>query len=896
MVMLAAAWLGAARPLASGPEEDRAFEALQKLAADGFSDAAEKECVQFRGQFPGSERISEVTLLHAQMLLKLKRTDDALKDLANVPAPGQKLADEFLYWKGEALWQKGTLTESAAAFTQLSDLTPPSPRGMEAAYRAALAHFRLGQPGQASALLADPKRIFQQQLASKPDDPWALRGQLLLAETLASSGNPAASETLLTNLVPAKLTPELDWQRHFLLARLRLNARRFPEALAEATNLWSAATNVVRRELLAEAVEVHAGVLEDSQQQEAAAQMYARNLIESVPSDFRRRALQKTFELTGGPNRTSEMATRLETFLTQHPQDETLDLVRLMLGEMRLRQYTETLASAGAKPETAPILTNLLAQARAQFDTVLTVFTNSPLVGRAMLNRGWCLWYEGAPKLVESQQAFQSAVERLPQSPDQAAARFKLADTQYALRDFGGAWTNYWLVATNYTTRGLTNSLPVEALYQAVRSGLDWQHVPDAQIALAALLKADPSGERSGPAMILVAQSLAQQRQATAARSVYEDFENRFPNAEALPWVRCEIARTHEFEHALDRARTNYTLWLDRYRTSALVATTLTAQVEFDLARVSYQIKPDTNSVALLSRYIDTHPGSTNQAMALYLVGEHYFNQGDYESAERILQNRLLIENTNRVFSDLRYQARFLVFNAAIAGQRFKSAREYLDGIITNGPLYVANSTVPAAVAAKAYFLRGDTFLAEPSTNAFARYGDALTAFSKVAEFFTNTTLVPYAQGRIGDCHFQLAAQDTREAGRHYDLALTAYRAAEAAPNADAALRTLAEIGQALTLLKQAELTPAADQPPILEQALGLYLGIFYGKNLRAGETPVPDSVIQAGFAAVDLSERMKRWDAASNVCNRLLTELPALRPRIQRRIDQINEAKARTP
>src|SRR5207253_3589447 len=68
------------------------------------------------------------------------------------------------------------------------------------------------------------------------------------------------------------------------------------------------------------------------------------------------------------------------------------------------------------------------------FRSLTKNFPQSPLFGKAQLHLGWCYWLE--ENMGQAQKAFQGAVERLPVSPEQALAYFKLGDTQFRQNDF----------------------------------------------------------------------------------------------------------------------------------------------------------------------------------------------------------------------------------------------------------------------------------------------------------------------------------------------------------------------------------------------------------------------------------------------------------------------------
>ena len=876
------------------PEETLAVDALRKMFQDGLYEVAERQSADFIRQFPNSELLSEAVLIQARSRIQLRRYDDAIALLAEKAGQAGKRGDEFAFWQAEGRLAKGDLAGAAEAFVKVIAAYPESPLRLQASYHEAFARSRQGDNGRAINLLRDPNSAFQHGAQARPDDEWARRGWLLLAELQLGAKDLAGAEASLDKLGTQSLAPDLGWQRQFLLAQIRAAANQWPEALSCFTNLWTSLTNNVPLELQAAAALLQGEAQEKLQQPGAALVSYERALAEGVPSGQRRAALQRIVTLSLNQNRSPEILQRLETFAAQRPQDELLDLVRVTLGELRLKQFYATRQSPTAPtPESAAAATNLLQQARAQFEAVVTNHTNSPLLGRAQLNRGWCLWEEGTNRLPEALLTFRAATEKLLEPAPQAIARIKWADCQAQLGDLAGARANYWLVATNYTAvPGLTNSLFSQALFQIVRASIDLNDLPGASAASARLLQLDPSGDFAPRAELLLAQALNRQGNPQASRVTYEDFLKRFTNSILVPEVRLAVVHTHEQENALKEAITACADWLRAYSNQTTVATALVAQATFDLARLSYRASPDTNALALLAGFGAQYPDSTNAPLAQYLIGEYYFGQGDYGKAELHFLDRSLVLNTNSALTELVCRARLMAGRAAVARQSYPSARDHFYWIITNGPLAVATSPIPVPIVAEAYLLLGDTFRQEPlagETNSLARFVEAIKAFSKITEQWPTNEFAPLAWGCIGECYLQLATQDPKR----YDLAVDALRKvieSSAAPTD----RSRAEYELGVVRHKQSELRSDNDRVALANQALDHYLRVLYGQNLRPGEAPDPLWVKRAGLAAAELAESLKKTDTAIGIYQRLLTELPPLRPRFEKKIEELQAAKAK--
>lgn len=875
-------------------DEARAHEALSKMFQDGLHEYVERDAATFATQFPASTNLPGIVLLRAQSRVALRRYDEAVSLLAAESAKAGALADEYAFWQAEARLRKGEYGPAAEGFARLTADFPASARRIEAAVQEAVARLQAGDPAQASARLRDPAGPFQTGAAAAPGSPWAQRGHLLLARLLIGLNDVAGAEQALTVAGTPALAPALEWERQLLFARADFAAARLPEVLGHTTNLWTAVTNGLAPELLAEAGALEGRVFEGLQQTEAAIRAYDRNLATNLPVAHRRFALQKVVELSQTPPAAAALGARLQGFIETHPQDELLDLARMALGEAQLRDYTR-LGGPGipATPENLTARTNLLAQARAQFELVLANHPQSSLAPRAEFQRAWTLWEEGAPRLADALAGFRNATARLTAPPDQARARLQWAECQVQTGDLAGALTNFWLVATNEPGPAVPADLRGQALFSVVRTSIDARDLPGAAAAAQRLNAAPAIEDLAQRAELLVARAYTAAGQPEQARAQYEGFLQRHTNSVWIPDVRLAIARTFEQRGDNGAALSAYASWLANF-TNQPVATNLVAQATFDLARVTHRVSADATSVALLTNFIARFPGDPNAPRAQFLVADQWLNDGEYARAELAFQDKLFDPAAAPPGDELPYRARLMAGKAAVYRQGWQSAREHFDWLITNGPLVVVSSKVPVPVLAEAYIFRGDLFTLEPrgkDADPLAGYAEAINAFAKVAERFPTNELAPRAWGRIGDCHFQLASADPKR----YAAAAEAYQRVLESPG-DSGVRSMAEVALGLVLQKQAPLKTESEQAALLDAAMAHLLNVFYGRNLRAGELPYPAWLKQAGLYAAQLAESRKQWEVARGVYQRLITELPPLAPRFERRLQELDRIAGAGP
>lgn len=858
--------------MAQNTPEAQAFAAAARSFEDGFFQRAERELGEFVHKFPASARLPEAVLLQAQARYKLAQHEGVIELLTRRLADAGHLADEYRFWIAEAQFARGDYAGAAAGCAQLLKEFPASARRLEAAYTEAHARFRLGQITNTIELLRQPTGAFRLAAQDRPEDQFVTRGQLLLAEAWLAQPDPAAAEQTLAALARSTLPEDLSWQREHLLTRALLAGQKLEAALQAATRLASIGANPARQ---AEATALHAEILERLGQPDAALHVYEKNLADTVPAERRRQALLKMVEMGLQLNQFAPATQRLETWLQANPQDPAQDLVRLSLGELHLKAYLSLQTDAERAAALAGGLsgTNLLQQAQAQFDQFIAAFPQSPLLGQAHLNRGWCLWEQG--RVAEAALAFKEASERLPPSEEQARARFKWAECQLLQEEHPAAVANLRaVVALAERVPALKTNLVEQALYQLARAGLAGGDLAVATTALEALLEAHPASPLTERAALLVGQGLSQAGRTEEARRRLAEFPTRFPNSDLLPEALLAGARTFVHERQWSEAIAQYDAWIARFTNHPALP-----RAEFDRAWLYAQAGEETNAFRLLTNFVTRFRTNELAPLAQFWIGRHHFDRGDYATAEASFQ--LLYQATNWPATDLNAQARMMAGRAALARQAPKDARDYFRAVITNGP----PSLVP-----EAWFALGDSFIEEaeePATNILHEtYGQAINAFSRLTNNFPQHRLALLAVGRIGDCHFQLATQDPR---RH-DSAAECYQLLTSS-SAEIGVRSLAEIGLGMVFESKAQaLTNApAERAALQERALDHYLNVIYGNNLRTGETLDPLQVKEAGVRAARLLKNQQRWREASKLYSRLKELLPPLRAALE-----AQEAQAR--
>jgi TolA-binding protein len=434
-------------------------------------------------------------------------------------------------------------------------------------------------------------------------------------------------------------------------------------------------------------------------------------------------------------------------------------------------------------------------------------------------------------RYAESGAAFKAAAEGLPPSENQAVARFKLADAQFAQKDFGGALTNYGAVlalASNWPP--VSAALKTPALYQSLRASLELTNLLAAEVAMSGILTADPHSAEADAGVLLVAQAWAEAREPAKAQQLFREFGKAFPDSALRAEVDLLVAHLAEQQSDWTNAVVAYDEWLTRFPTNS----PLRAQAEFARALVEARAGNETNALARLTNFVAQFPTNALAARAQYWVADHYFNQLQFQPAET--SYKLLFQTWPQ--SDLALEALMMAGRAAMAWSAYGNACEYFTNLTSH-----------------------------PNTNKLANLEEARRVFSRIAQLYPTNQQTALAWGEIGNCSLQLAAED----GSYYLVASNAYQQAIASPFASVAARSQAKVGLGITLEKMAELKPAGEKAALLILARDNYLDV-------ALENEVATDLFwqkEAGKKALKVMEALEDWCAVEKLCVQLQDWLP---------------------
>lgn len=845
--------------------EERVFSAARAMFDDHQYNLAETNFSIFLTTYTNSPHVPYAILYLARARLEQSNYDGAIQKLAGAISQSGELAGEYVFWIASARLAKGQYAAAAEGFANLIGNFPQSPRRLEAVCDEAAALSEMREWPKVIALLQDRDGVFRQLAAADPKNSLVTRGLLLLGEAYLADGKFPAGEKVVRGIDSAGLTPEWQWRREYLLCRLELAGGRADQALQDSTNLLDAASGP--RHLAASRF-LRGKILEQLGRAPEALQAYTNNFSPDLAAEDQRQAVLDAVSLVLSQKQMQDAVQLLDNYLVQQTNGAALDLAHLTAGELNLRMH---FAASGPATNDTVLPPTFLEDARTNFDAVITNFPTSPLVAQAHLDRGWCYWEES--NMPPAKADFQAATDGLPHPTEaQAVARFKLADTEFYLHDYGGAVGNYNQLLREYTGfPSVTNELFARALYQIVQANLDRGDPGEAEEALRKILDWYPDSLFGDRGQLLMGES---QDDYDMARRVFNNLLERSPKTPLLPAVQYAIARTYEQQGQWKEALRRYDAWVNTHTNDA---SALLPWVEYSRALVCGKAGMESNALALFTNFVAQFPSNNLAPWAQNWVADFYFNQGDYQTAEK---NYELLYQTFPNAGDLSYQARLMAGRAALDGQRAIEAGQYFSDLVN-----ITNA--PASFVAQGYFALGDTIFQQwqgSPTNTLL-LNEAITAISHLTNGAPTNALAAQAYGRLGTYYMQWA--DLQWEPKHdpkvYSDAVQMYQAILNFPatNVDVTTRSQAEVG--LGLIAEQE-----DQPG---EALTHYSRVLYEMDPEHFD---PYWVEQAGRAASEIYERQQQWDKAVKVYERVLKAVPSLRATLDKAIRTAETAAAK--
>jgi outer membrane protein assembly factor BamD (BamD/ComL family) len=339
------------------------------------------------------------------------------------------------------------------------------------------------------------------------------------------------------------------------------------------------------------------------------------------------------------------------------------------------------------------------------------------------------------------------------------------------------------------------------------------------------------------------------------------------------------IASVQEQQEKWAEAIATYDAWLASFPTHGL-----RPQVEFQRALDTARAGDATNALTQFTNFVARFRTHALAPHAQWWVADQFFGRADYADAE-IAYKELFQTWTN---SPLAPKARLMAGRAAYERRDFPNAIESFTGLSSD-------TNCPEALWVQAVLGYGGAKMRQPAaeTNKLARLAEAVAVFSQVQQRFPTNEYAAAAWGEIGNCYWLMAAFEPR----YYDSASNAYQQAMVATNASATTRSIAQVGLAQVLEKQAD--TASDKTTLLRLARDHYWDVARGQNLRPDETADLFWRKEAGLRLVKVLETLQDWPTLLKLADQLEEWFPQMRvtlaPKRERALKMISASEAKT-
>lgn len=765
----------------------------------------------------------------------------------------------------EARLAKGAHAESIELFRQYQVSWPEDPLAIHAALREANAQLLAGNPTEAAKCLEREDSPFKRAMAAGKESDVLTLGMILLAEARLASGDVQGGLPWAERAVKAATTDEHQWEARRILVRAHEQVGNWEVARAEAEVLRELSRNESLRQRGAEA-----SLLLARMRQRTGDIAGMKELLETVATGesepWRREALERLAIHDLSTGQLTEARERLEKALSLSGAEGNAGQVNLRhwLARVLLMQYREAVDRPPLSPESAGLLTLAL----QHLDSAMTNTLSDPVLGGLQLTRGWCLWEESGrgvrpERLEDAEKAFREATVRLPMTLERAVAQLKLGDVTFRRGAADLALNEYMAVVDGYTeVPEVSNRLGEYAWQQVASTAVALTNGVVADRAVGELLKREVLGEASLKSILLVGDSQGTRMDEKRGRELLMSFMERFGESPLRADAQILLATSWLRESNWTNALVELNNWLAAYDKHPS-----RPRVEFDRAWVQAQMGATDEAVEefrqLTLRHVD-HPLALTAQLWL---GDHFFNQGDFQRSEQAFSS----VSTNQAWTrgGSSYRARLLAAEAAVRGRRYDNARDYLLNLLND-------KGTPQDLLPSAFFALGNLAMRQTASRQDALqegYNQALDAFRRVTQY-TNSPLMPSAWGRMAECHLQLATWNDV----HYNLAGELFKRVLDYSGADLPSRAKASVGLGMVAEKRAAATQGSAALTLLDQAIQHHLDVVTGKILRPGEVTDSWWVREAGLEAGRILEQVGRWREAAGVYADLLRSVPEAR------------------
>lgn len=796
---------------------------------DSLYDLAEKKFEDYLRKARDLDMRAEGTLLLVQALFGQKRYDEVIARVLELEptVAGNPAEGGLLYWRAMAQVELGQYTEALAALKGFENRFAGNAYAAPAIRLRIRAHQALGK--QADAVVDFEE--FHERFGGTDADAEVM---LDWAQTLLQQSETNQAEKVLTELrsiFPGSIqsiTAEF-WQGQLYRARNQVaDANRVLREVAANTN----APTHLQSKALAALADVYL-----SQTNLPAAEQALTQAISLAPGETDKAELRlRRGQLLVRMQRVDEGLALFQETIVKLPSREKAARAQLELAEILLEQDD-------------------FARAAREFQRFLEAFSDQPGLGRALLGKGWSLWGQGLH--AEAATTFEKAhaVVASPEAKEEALV--KAADSYFEDRQFEKARRVYQRVGSEFPSSVLIPQVRFQAAECMARQG----KFPDAMREFSDLVRDFPELPISEQADLRLAGLEEEQSQWEQALQSYERILKTYAKGQyrvnALHARGMLLYRLGRFESAL----TDFEQVVKDFPANPL------AEQAFYMRGWSlYLLGKSEEALTICREFIEKYPNSRWAADVLFWLGEYAYNQGDYMGAERRFASLAARQPVTDLSDDALYWA----------GRAAATQKEYLRAIEHFSRL--AKSFPESALVVEARFAQGDAL------SELGQFASAILAFEEVIKKFPGNYLVNQAWGRIGDCQYTLALEDSAR----YAKAIAAYRTIMDDTAAPVELRMQAEY----------KLGRCYEKMGMPAEAVEHYMNVVYFYYAE-WEKGLPVGVVwftRAAFSAAALKETAQDWEAAAAIYRRVIDSGVPASPDAQNRLQRLESEHGLAP
>ena len=871
------------------PNELSLFNAAVISYNDNLFERAKDEFAQFCINYPNSTNLIDATVYQGIALYRMGKFVESLNFFRPLISETNNAAlsagkDRYLYWSGLSSFK---LQDFPGAITALSRLVSEYPKSSlipNALYYTGNSWQKLGNTKKAIELFNTPDGIFQTLSQQMPNNTYIIQSWLLLAEMYLMQNSFEKVQEILLKIAEHNLPPELQWRQLYLQTQLSMAQQDLNGAGVCVTNLLKLTTDAGLLNLEYQALALQGDLLRQENRIDDAVKVYEKNVSNTlIPRKDRWNALMNIVKIDIELGKRDAAINLLESFHTESKGDPYNDEILVTLGNLYLQNYYQNIPYIRMIEPGMGIGNPAMQKAYQHYTNLMSTFTNSPFLSKACLNLGLCYWELGFPK--NSIDSFSKAVASIPISEDNAFARIKLAEVQFYEKDFQGTLQTIGAYLEIYAD---APGLPAEFLEQAYHlqliTAVELQNEDLARRAMASILEKYPKGYFTERDLLYLGNYLCNIGKTAEGRDLFQECLTLFPNSELNREALRSLARSWLYERKYDEAIKLYENWLTSNPESSLFY----SQTEFELAWCYAQSGEDEKALKGFSDFVNKYPSAAEVVLAKKWIADHYFNNKQFSLAEESYQQ--IFESDNLVYptNSFSLEARLMAARSAFARGSYRDAGEHLRILIN---LLLIPPAKQVEMLDEAFILLGDSLTEESAFSAnpkdrLDRYAKAINAYSRVSN---ESSFRAVALGRIANCHFQLAGNETVD-DRRIKLAIQFYKEAMNHPKAAAVTRLHAELGLA-ALYYQQSMNPKLEstvRTQDLALALDHYLNVYQGKNLLPGEFDA-FCTQKAGMEAARILEEQGRWKEALGIYRRLFDLIEPLRPLLREKIRYVS-------